>query len=141
MRLSKMNSSDLARAICIIDVGLGNIASIERMLQKVGSRSILAKNPDDLRGVEKVILPGVGHFSEGMKQLQRTGFAEVLVELIRERNVFVLGVCLGMQMLCRSSEEGAVPGLGLIDAAVRKFQFSEDNKLKVPHMEIGRAHV
>lgn len=129
-----MTSSDLSSMICIVDVGLGNIASIERMLQKVGSKSILAKNPDDLVGIEKIILPGVGHFDEGMKQLQKTGFAQALVELIRERNVQVMGVCLGMQVLCRKSEEGSVPGLGLIDADVNKFRFSEDEKLKIPHM-------
>jgi imidazole glycerol-phosphate synthase subunit HisH len=126
--------SDPLRKIAIIDVGLGNIASIERMLQKVGSRSILVKKPDDLRGIEKVILPGVGHFDEGMKQLQKTGFAQALVELISDKNVQVMGICLGMQMLCRSSEEGSVDGLGLIDADVKKFRFPLKLKLKVPHM-------
>lgn len=126
--------SEPLRKIVIIDVGLGNIGSIERMLQKVGSRSILVKKPDDLLGSEKVILPGVGHFDEGMKQLQKTGFAQALVKLISIKNVRVMGICLGMQMLCRGSEEGSVPGLGLIDADVKRFRFSENNKLKVPHM-------
>jgi glutamine amidotransferase len=129
-----MISSDRSRMICIVDVGLGNIASIQRMLQKVGSQSIMAKKPDDLAGVGKVILPGVGHFDEAMKQLQKTGFAKALVELVRERNIQLIGICLGMQVLCRSSEEGTVLGLGLIDADVRKFRFPGDNKLKVPHM-------
>lgn len=129
-----MTSSDFLDMICIVDVGLGNIASIERMLQKVGSKSILAKKPDDLLGIKKVILPGVGHFDEGMKQLQKTGFAKALVELIKEENVQVMGVCLGMQMLCRRSEEGSIAGMGLIDADVMKFRFSEDLKLKIPHM-------
>ena len=62
-----MISSDLTSMICIVDVGLSNIASIQRMLQKVGSQSIIARKPDDLVGIEKVILPGVGHFDEGMK--------------------------------------------------------------------------
>ena len=83
-----MISSDRASMSCIVDVGLGNIASIERMLQKVGSRLTLAKKPDDLLGIEKVILPGVGHFDEGMKQLQKTGFAQTLVQLISDKPVY-----------------------------------------------------
>ena len=63
--------------------------------------------------------------------MQKTGFAQALVELIREKNVQMMGICLGMQVLCRSSEEGTVSGLGLIDADVRRFQY---NKLKIPHM-------
>ena len=126
--------SEPLRKIAIIDVGLGNIASIQRMLQKVGSQSILAKEPNDLVGIEKVILPGVGHFDEGMKQLQNTRMAQTLLKLVREKNVQVMGICLGMQMLCRRSEEGGIPGLGLIDADVKKFRFSEDLNFKIPHM-------
>jgi glutamine amidotransferase len=104
------------------------------MLHKVGSRSILANKPDDLLGIDKVILPGVGHFEEGMKLLQKSGFKQALLEQISERNIQVMGICLGMQLLCRSSEESAVPGLGLIDADVKKFRFPEDDKMKIPHM-------
>jgi len=126
--------SELLRKIAIIDVGLGNIASIQRMLQKAGAQSILARKPDDLIRTEKVILPGVGHFNEGMKLLHMSGFAPVLERLIRSENIQVMGICLGMQMLCRSSDEGAAPGMGLIDADVRKFQFPESFKLQIPHM-------
>ena len=132
--LKNRSKLDLHPSVGVIDVGIGNIASIQRMVEKAGHISTLAKKPDELRGIQKIILPGVGHFDEGIKQLQKLGFTQFLVEHIRERNVHLMGICLGMQMLCRSSEEGTVPGLGLINAHVKKFRFPQDNKLKVPHM-------
>jgi len=126
--------SEPLKKIAVIDVGLGNIASIQRMLHKAGSQSFAATTPDDLLGIEKVILPGVGHFNEGMKLLHKSGFASALKRLIRSENIQLMGICLGMQMLCRSSDEGAAPGMGVIDADVRKFRFPEGFKLKIPHM-------
>jgi glutamine amidotransferase len=121
-------------AIAIIDTGIGNISSIHRMIEKVGGRAISVRKPTHLDSVGKVILPGVGHFDEGMTRLMEKGFVDVLVEHGRSQKLLVMGVCLGMQILCRTSEEGDLPGLGLIDADVKKFRFSSESKLKVPHM-------
>lgn len=122
------------KAVQIIDVGLGNIASVRRMIEKIGGRAVLATEPTQLSALYKIILPGVGHYDEGMNRLKDTGFAEVLVDLGRQRNLKVLGICLGMQLLCRNSEEGVLSGLGLIEADVKKFSFPAGSELKVPHM-------
>ena len=126
-------------AIAIIDVGLGNIASIQRMIEKAGGKAVPVIDPDQLHKGDKVILPGVGHYDEGMSRLTETGFADILVNLGKTHEIHVLGICLGMQLLCRGSEEGGLPGLGLIDADVMKFRFPAESNLKVPHM--GWNHV
>lgn len=118
----------------VINIGLGNIASIVRIIEKVGGKAIVISQASQLNGVSKIILPGVGHFDEGMRQLKKLGLADLIVELAVQRRIQVMGICLGMQLLCRGSEEGETEGLGLIDADVWRFQFSEDQKLKVPHM-------
>jgi imidazole glycerol-phosphate synthase subunit HisH len=121
-------------AIAIVDAGLGNIASIQRMIEKVGGKAFSIIDPTQLHKGGKVILPGVGHFDEGMSRLTETGFADILVDLGKSQNIHVMGICLGMQLLCRNSEEGKLPGLGLIEANVKKFRFPAESNLKVPHM-------
>jgi glutamine amidotransferase len=118
----------------VVDVGLGNIASIRRMLDKVGAKSTVLTDPDELCSVERIILPGVGHFAEGMRRLSSAGFADAIREINKQNKVPILGVCLGMQLLCRQSEEGDVAGLGIIAADVLRFRFSREQRLKVPHM-------
>lgn len=120
--------------IGVINIGLGNIASIVRIIEKVGGKAIVINQASQLNDVAKIILPGVGHFDEGMRQLKNSGLAVPIVELVIQRRIQVMGICLGMQLLCRGSEEGEISGLGLIDAEVKRFQFSEELKLKVPHM-------
>jgi len=122
------------RGVQIIDAGLGNIASIQRMIEKAGGKAFSIIDPTQLHNGDKVILPGVGHFDEGMSRLSETGFADILVDLGKSQKIHVMGICLGMQLLCRCSEEGKRPGLGLIEANVKKFRFSTESKLKVPHM-------
>jgi glutamine amidotransferase len=118
----------------IIDTGLSNIGSVVRMIEKVGGVANVCNNPFevDLRG--KVILPGVGHFDKGIESLIDNGFDHDFWNEVIVKNTPVLGICLGMQLLCRSSEEGARPGLGLIPAVVKKIEFERDVNLKVPHM-------
>lgn len=104
------------------------------MIDKIGGRAILTTKPTQLDQQSKVILPGVGHFDAGIIRLRETGFASVLTDLAKSQFLRIMGICLGMQLLCRRSEEGELAGLGLIDADVKKFRFPSELNLKVPHM-------
>lgn len=120
--------------IAIIDYGVGNLGSIKNMLKKIGVREIvLAITPGDLENADKIILPGVGAFDTGMKLLKKSGMREELDFQVKEKHKPVLGICLGMQMLGKGSEEGDEPGLGYINFNCRKFSFDEVG-LRVPHM-------
>ncbi len=118
--------------ISIIDNELGNINSISNMLNKIGVESRIVNNPLEIDRGDKIILPGVGSFDYGMEKLENSGWKQVLFEKINEGS-FVLGICLGMQLLFDKSEEGNLPGLGLISGKIIKFNF-EDKNTKVPHM-------
>jgi glutamine amidotransferase len=132
--------------ITIVDYGVGNLGSILNMLKKVGAKAQASSDPDVLRQADKLILPGVGAFDAGMKKLNETGLVPVLNELVLEEKVPVIGLCLGMQLMTRRSEEGTEAGLGWIDAETVRFKFGPENaQLKVPHMgwntlDIRRLH-
>lgn len=119
--------------IVIIDYGVGNVHSILNMFKKIGVEAKLSESPEELLLADKVILPGVGSFDYGMKQLKETGYYDFVIKYAKEIKRPLLGICLGMQMLGLSSEEGSEYGLGLIPFKNIKFRF-EDTKLKVPHM-------
>lgn len=118
----------------VIDYGMGNIGSICKMLRLVGAEPIVSSNLDGLASAGKLVLPGVGHFDRAMTNLRLGGLADELKWHVLSGGKQVLGICLGMQLLCRSSEEGSEPGLGLLDARVRRFSFTDNPRLKVPHM-------
>src|SRR5215813_12061372 len=121
--------------ITIVDYGLGNIAAFATVYAKANIKVSIAKTADDLKHASKLILPGVGHFDHAMRLLQQSGMREPLDEMVIRNKVPVIGVCVGMQMLARSSEEGELPGLGWIDADVRAFKSSEGtSSMSVPHM-------
>jgi glutamine amidotransferase len=121
--------------ITIIDYGVGNSGSIVNMLKKVGVKSTISSDPSEIAAAEKIILPGVGAFDVGIKNLKSSGLIDVLNEQVAEKKKPFLGICLGMQLLAKSSEEGNENGLGWIDAEVMKFDFNGDNgDLKIPHM-------
>ena len=120
--------------IAVIDYGINNSSSVVRMIEKVGGEVKRASAPDELKDASKLILPGVGHFDEGIKRLESIGFKEPLMEMIQERNMPILGICLGMQLLCRCSEEGDSPGLGLVAARVRSLDCEARKNYKIPHM-------
>lgn len=114
---------------------MGNIASISNMLKKVGATDYsLDSKPDEVAKADKIILPGVGAFDNGMMNLQKSGLLEVLNDKVLNQKTVVLGICLGMQLLTRSSEEGKLPGLGWIEADTKKFKFPDRSELKIPHM-------
>jgi glutamine amidotransferase len=120
--------------ISVIDYGVCNLGSMLNMLRKVGAEARLVSTAAELDGAEKLILPGVGAFDNGITALRERGLVEPLRRKVLEDKVPLLGVCLGMQMLGRGSEEGSMDGLGLVDAEARRFRFAPDSGHKVPHM-------
>ena len=121
--------------IVIIDYGLGNLGSMANMLKKIGAQAVVSADPVVIGNADKLILPGVGAFDGGMKNLESRGLVQVLNNRVLEDKVPILGVCLGMQLLSRKSEEGCLPGLGWLDAESIRFKFEDVNSnLKIPHM-------
>ncbi len=121
-------------SVTIIDYGMGNLGSIANMLRKIGAQATISSDPEEIAKAEKLILPGVGAFDQGMEKLEGLGFREVLDERVLDRRVPILGICLGMQLLTRSSDEGERQGLGWIDAETVRFRFDGEDKLRIPHM-------
>ena len=132
--------------ITIVDYGVGNLGSILNMLKKVGAKAEASSDPDVLCQAEKLILPGVGAFDAGMRKLNEAGLVPLLNELVLEKEIPVIGLCLGMQLMTKKSEEGREAGLGWIDAETVRFRFESGNAhLKIPHMgwntlDIQRHH-
>lgn len=121
--------------ITIIDYGMGNAKSVANMLRKTGHGSQITGDPLIVERAEKIILPGVGAFDYGIEQLKRLGLYNALNKRVLWDKVPILGICLGMQLFAKSSEEGSNTGLCWIDADVIKFDFSQSEKsFKVPHM-------
>jgi glutamine amidotransferase len=122
--------------IVIIDYGVGNLGSIQNMLKKIGSPSLISNDPTEVERAGKLILPGIGAFDEGMSRLRATGLIPLLNRRVLEEATPVLGICLGMQLLTRRSEEGEAkePGLGWIQADTRRFNLAEASGLRVPNM-------
>jgi imidazole glycerol-phosphate synthase subunit HisH len=119
--------------ITIVNYGLGNLGSIYSMLRRIGVKSVISSDVEQIEHAVKLILPGVGHFDKGMTKLQESGLKEILNNKVLNEKVPILGICLGMQLMTLSSEEGNKPGLGWIDAVTKKFRF-ENNVCKIPHM-------
>lgn len=120
--------------IAVIDYGMGNVSSIINMFHKIGVSAILTNDINQIREADKLILPGVGAFDTGMLRLNNHGLIEVINEFALDQCKPVLGICLGMQMLGRKSEEGNSSGLGLIPFDNKRFSFSTNTQLKIPHM-------
>ena len=114
--------------IAIIDYKMGNLRSVENALHRLGAEFVVTADAEQIRKADKVLLPGVGNAAEAMENLRKAG----LVEVIRSLRRPVLGICVGMQVMCRHSEEGDVDCLGIFDARVKRFVPSADEK--VPHM-------
>jgi len=121
--------------IAIVDYGMGNLGSIFNMFRKIGVPAELTSDPGEIRNAAKIVLPGVGSFDAGMRNLEERGFIPVLRAAAVECRVPILGICLGMQLMAGKSEEGTLPGLGWLDADVVRFpSLVEGDRLKVPHM-------
>ena len=112
--------------IVIINYGAGNIQSIKFAIERLGFKAVLSNNPDEIKAADKIIFPGVGEASSAMKMLSESGL-NVLIPTLKQP---VLGICLGMQLMCNKSEEGNTKGMGIFDVDVIKFT----SKVKVPQM-------
>lgn len=119
--------------IVIIDYGLGNPLSIKNMLGKLGASAVISSDTGVLRSANKLILPGVGHFKTGVQNLQQKGLQAILHDLVLEEHIPILGICLGMQLMSKYSEEGDCAGLGWVNAVTQRFQYDDPN-IKIPHM-------
>lgn len=119
--------------IAVVDYGLGNVQAFLNVYKRLNVEAARATTPADLAGATRVILPGVGAFDHAMERLEQSGMRATLDTLVFEQKVPVLGVCVGMQILAGSSDEGKLGGLGWIDGHVRQFS-SPDGRLPLPHM-------
>lgn len=118
----------------IVDHGVGNLGSLRNAIARIGSTAVISSDPEVVANAERVILPGVGSFDRAMQRLEASGLGEAVVHAAK-RGVPVAGVCLGMQLLLDGSDEGRLPGLGLIGGRATRFPSQVDGKrLLVPHM-------
>lgn len=120
--------------VTVVDFRMGNLGSIANMIRKIGAEVTVTSDAAVLRKATKLVLPGVGHFERGKANLEELGLPPVLGEIVLERRIPVLGICLGMQLMCRTSEEAKRPGLGWVDADVKRFDSTGFQDLKIPHM-------
>jgi len=122
--------------IVVIDYGLGNLASVYNALRHLGSDAKISDSPDEVKEAKKIVLPGVGSFSDCLNGLKERNLLEPLKDLLRSGKVY-LGICLGLQILFEESEEGSAKGLGILKGKVRRF--SEKDKIKVPQIGWNRV--
>ncbi|QIW09660.1 imidazole glycerol phosphate synthase subunit HisH [Francisella sp. LA112445] len=120
--------------ITIVDYGMGNLGSIKNMFKYIGVESVIENDLDKIKNASRILLPGVGSFDTAMKKINESDLKEVLNEKALKEQIPVLGICLGMQLLTNSSEEGSLSGLGWIDAETISFKNKIDKKYRVPHM-------
>lgn len=120
--------------IVIVDYGMGNAGSIANMLKKIDAACHVSAKPVDIAAADKLILPGVGAFDAAMTSIEARGLRGPLERRVQKEKVPVLGICLGMQLLTESSEEGVLPGLGWIPARTLAFRNRIETRFKVPHM-------
>ncbi len=124
--------------IIICDYGAGNVGSIRNIIKRVGGQVECSHDPDIIAKADKIILPGVGHFDHCMGKFKGAGLVEPIINA-QKRGAIILGICVGMQMLLESSEEGQEQGLGFIAGFNQKFAFGADNMRPIPQMGWNRV--
>ncbi|MGC2064315.1 MAG: imidazole glycerol phosphate synthase subunit HisH [Thermodesulfovibrionales bacterium] len=121
--------------VVIVDYGMGNLGSILNMLKKLGCAAIISSKAADIESADKLVLPGVGSFDNGMKNLHNLGLIPILDHKALNDKIPILGICLGMQLLTKKSEEGSMEGLGWLCAKTVRFSFDRSlTDCKIPHM-------
>jgi glutamine amidotransferase len=122
------------KKIIIVNYGMGNLRSVQKKFNRIGADAIITSDVEKIKNAWKLVLPGVGHFKKGVRNLKESGIWDVLNEVVLVKKTPILGICLGMQLMAKYSEEGDVEGLGWFDANVIKFRINNTLKYKVPHM-------
>ena len=120
--------------IVIIDYGVGNLGSVANMMKKIRVNAVVSGDPDVIDKASKLILPGVGSFDGAMRSFRERGLEDHLRRRVLDDRVPILGLCVGLQMFTRRSEEGELPGLGWVPADTVRFRVDPANPVKVPHM-------
>jgi glutamine amidotransferase len=120
--------------IVIVDYGMGNMRSVLHKVTKLNLDVVVSNDPVDIEKADKLILPGVGSFAAGMNNLKDFGLIQVLEKKVVDGKIPILGICLGMQLLTKHSEEGDADGLGWVDAETKRFSFPTGNGLRIPHV-------
>jgi imidazole glycerol-phosphate synthase subunit HisH len=135
-KLNLMNSS-----ILILDYHMGNLHSIKRKIERFGIEPKISSDVEAIIKADKIILPGIGHFSEAMNNLTNLNLIDALNEAALIKKKPILGICLGMQLMAKRSEEGFINGLGWFDAEILKFDVKDKFKYKVPHVGWNQIHI
>jgi glutamine amidotransferase len=120
--------------LIIVDYGMGNLHSVKRKLSKIGIESNISSQPRQIIMADKLILPGVGHFKKAIENLKSSGLWDALYDSVINNQTPILGICLGLQLMAKHSEEGDVNGFGWFDANVVRFNVKDKINHKVPHM-------
>lgn len=120
--------------IAIIDYGMGNLKSVKIKMDRIGVNSIITSDPEEIKKSDRIILPGVGHFAKAVSEIKSRELWDLLSEQVLIKKKPVLGICLGMQLMAKHSEEGDSEGFGWIDANVVRFKVSDSVRYKIPHM-------
>lgn len=124
----------MTKKIVIVDYGMGNLRSVFNKFKKTGIECLVSSKKEDIYSAEKIILPGVGHFKYGMKNLRELNLIETLNIKVINQKTPIFGICLGTQLFCSNSEEGNCEGLGWLDATVVRFKVTDRLKYKIPHI-------
>ena len=125
--------------IVVVDYGTGNVNSVKRALERVGNACVISSQAKDVTQADKLILPGVGHFTKAMANLEELGLLDALNETVLIKHKAVLGICLGMELMATMSQEGNMPGLQWLEAEAIRFKVSMAARHKVPHMGWNRV--
>ncbi len=127
--------------IAIIDCGIGNVGSVANMFRKLGVEAVVSGDPAAVAQADRLVLPGVGAFDHGMERLRASGLIPILEQRVLHEKTPILGICLGLQLYTKGSDEGGCPGLGWLPARTIRFRFgTKEGRLKVPHMGWNTVH-
>jgi len=131
----------MSSKLVIVDYGMGNLNSVKKIMDRMQFDAIISSKPEDILNCQKIILPGVGHFGKAMSNLRKLNLLDALHEAVLVQKKPILGICLGMQLMAKKSEEGDAEGLGWFDAEVKKFSISDNKKYKIPHIGWNQINI